>query len=122
MYEGVPNLVSVFGYTNSSWTLKADLIAGYACRLLNFMHRRGFAAATPPDAPGETGAAVHGPDAPATCSARLDRLPKQGAKAPWRVDQNYAKDVELLRFGRIDDGVLRFAGPLAAPARLAAAE
>jgi cation diffusion facilitator CzcD-associated flavoprotein CzcO len=108
MYEGAPNLASVFGYTNSSWTLKADLVAGYVCRLMNFMRSRGFAAATPPTAAGE-------PRLPfmnltsGYVQRALEKLPKQGAKAPWRVYQNYAKDVEMLRFGRIDDGVLRFA-------------
>ena len=107
MYEGVPNLVSVFGYTNSSWTLKADLIAGYACRLLNFMHARGLVAATPPRAPDE--AALPFMDLTSGYVQRaVAMLPKQGAKAPWRVYQNYLKDVRLLRFARVDDGVLQF--------------
>ncbi len=122
MYEGVPNLVSVFGYTNSSWTLKADLIAGYACRLLNFLRERGLAAATPPTVEGEPA----GPVLDLT-SGYIQRaaakLPRQGARAPWRVYQNYARDVRLLRFGRIDDGVLRFArAPATAAARRTAAE
>ena len=116
MYEGVPNLVSVFGYTNSSWTLKADLISGYACRLLNLMHERGLASATPPAAEGETAEPVLN-----LTSGYIQRaaahLPKQGAHPPWRVYQNYLRDVGLLRFGRVDDGVLQFA--TAAP-RLAA--
>ena len=108
MYEGVPNLVSVFGYTNSSWTLKADLISGYACRLLNFMHARGLVAATPPRAPDET--ALPFMDLTSGYVQRaLARLPKQGAKPPWRINQNYLKDVRLLRFARIDDDVLQFA-------------
>ena len=107
MYEGVPNLVSVFGYTNSSWTLKADLIAGYFCRLLNHLRARKLAAATPPQADGE-------PSLPfmdltsGYVSRALDKLPKQGAREPWRLYQNYAKDIRLMRFQRIDDGVLRF--------------
>jgi monooxygenase len=108
MYEGAPNLASVFGYTNSSWTLKADLIAGYVCRLMNFMRKRGFAAAIPPSAAGEPALPFMNLTSGYVQRA-LDKLPKQGAKAPWRVYQNYAKDVELLRFGRIDDGVLGFA-------------
>ncbi|MDE3177675.1 MAG: NAD(P)/FAD-dependent oxidoreductase [Pseudomonadota bacterium] len=108
MYEGVPNLVSVFGYTNSSWTLKADLIAGYACRLLNFMRGRGLVAATPPRAPHE--AALPFMDLTSGYVQRaVAMLPKQGGKAPWKVYQNYLKDVRLLRFGRVDDGVLQFA-------------
>ncbi len=107
MYEGAPNLVSVFGYTNSSWTLKADLIAGYACRLINFMHARGLVAATPPRAPDEP--ALPFMDLTSGYVQRaLAKLPKQGAKAPWKVNQNYLKDVALLRFQRIDDGVLQF--------------
>ena len=55
-------------------------------------------------------------------SARVAKLPKQGDKAPWRVYQNYARDVRLLRFGRIDDGVLRITRAATAAQRLAAAE
>ncbi len=121
MYEGVPNLVSVFGYTNASWTLKADLIAGYVCRLMNAMRRRGFAAATPPTLPGEVAAPFMDLTSGYVQRA-LAKLPKQGDKAPWRVYQNYVKDVGLLRFGRVEDGVLRFSSPAAAAARLAAAE
>ncbi|HXT07060.1 MAG TPA: NAD(P)/FAD-dependent oxidoreductase [Roseiarcus sp.] len=115
MYEGVPNLVSVFGYTNSSWTLKADLISGYACRLLNFLHERGLASATPPALANETAEPVL--DLKSGYIQRATaRLPKQGANPPWRVYQNYAKDVRLLRFGRVDDGVLKFAPAVTARA------
>jgi monooxygenase len=121
MFEGVPNLISTFGYANASWTLKADLIAGYACRLINFMHRRGVASATPPQAPGETARPFLELSSGYVRRA-VDRLPKQGAAAPWLVHQNYAKDIGLLRFGRLDDGVLQFARNAAAAAPLAAAE
>ena len=107
MYEGVPNLVSVFGYANSSWTLKADLIAGFACRLLNHMRERRQVAATPPSAAGEPSLPVM-PLSSGYVQRALDRMPKSGARDPWRVHHNYARDVKLLRFGRIDDGVLRF--------------
>jgi cation diffusion facilitator CzcD-associated flavoprotein CzcO len=107
MFEGAPNLASVFGYTNSSWTLKADLIAGYVCRLLNFMRRRGFAVAAPPAATGEP--ALPFMDLTSGYVRRaLDRLPQQGARPPWRIHQNYLKDVAMLRFERIEDGVLEF--------------
>jgi cyclohexanone monooxygenase len=117
LYEGVPNLVSVFGYANSSWTLKADLIADYLCRLVNHMRARRQVAAEPGPATGE-------PLLPfmSLTSGYVRRavafLPKQGRSDPWRVHQNYALDVKLLRFGRIDDGVLRLTR--AAPARAAA--
>jgi hypothetical protein len=37
-----------------------------------------------------------------------DILPKQGSKRPWRLHQNYAKDLLALRFGSVDDGTLVF--------------
>ena len=110
MFSGIPNLASVFGYTNASWTLKSDLIAGYVCRLLNHMDRGGYTVCTPHrgDAP-----ITEDPTLPLT-SGYIQRakglLPKQGAKAPWRMNQNYALDVLALRFGAIDDGALAFAG------------
>ncbi len=108
MYSDVPNLASIFGYTNASWTLKSDLIAGYVCRLLSHMDRRGYAICTP-----RRGAAAlaEGPTLPLT-SGYIERarhlLPKQGLRKPWRVNQNYALDIMALRFGRVDDGALEF--------------
>ena len=47
MFSDVPNMASSFGYTNASWTLKADLTGAYVCRLLNTMKKRGLRQATP---------------------------------------------------------------------------
>jgi cation diffusion facilitator CzcD-associated flavoprotein CzcO len=108
MFSDVPNLVSVFGYTNASWTLKSDLIAEYVCRLLSHMDRRGYASCTPRlgDAP-----IADGPTLPLT-SGYIERakhlLPKQGMRKPWRMNQNYILDVMALRFGAIEDGALEF--------------
>jgi monooxygenase len=110
MFSGVPNLALVFGYTNASWTLKADLVSGYVCRLLNTMRRRGMRQVTPE--PGQT------PLEPLPFVAfssgyvtrAADRLPKQGHRRPWRVRQNYVADMLALRFGRID-AELRFSNP-----------
>jgi monooxygenase len=108
MFSDVPNLASVFGYTNASWTLKSDLIADYVCRLLDHMDRRGYAICTP----RLGGAAIaEEPTLPLT-SGYIQRakhlLPKQGTRKPWRMNQNYALDVMALRFGAIDDGALEF--------------
>jgi monooxygenase len=108
MFSDVPNLVSVFGYTNASWTLKSDLIAKYVCRLLSHMDRRGYAICTP-----RLGglAIAEGPTLPLTSGyiARAQHLlPKQGTRKPWRMNQNYALDVMALRFGAIEDGALEF--------------
>jgi monooxygenase len=108
MLSDVPNLASIFGYTNASWTLKSDLIAEYVCRLLSHMDRRGYAVCTP--RLGDTAIAQE-PTLPLT-SGYIERAKhlffKQGTKKPWRLNQNYALDVMALRFGAIDDGALEF--------------
>ena len=108
MFSDVPNLGSTFGYTNASWTLKADLTAEYLCRILNAMDRGGYAYCTPRNAdPSVT------PDATLPLSSGYmrrakDILPKQGSKRPWKLHQNYVRDMLALRFGSIDDGALVF--------------
>jgi monooxygenase len=114
MFSDVPNLFSTFGYTNASWTLKADLTADYVCRLLNHMARHGQHAAMPhnDDAALESIAWV---DFSSTYLTRVaDRLPKQGSRKPWRLDQDYLKDLFILRYSRIDDGVLKLSSLQAA--------
>ncbi len=108
MYSDVPNLASAFGYTNASWTLKCDLTAEYVCRLLKHMDQRGYAQCTPRvnDAEVMREPAI---DFNSTYVLRaLHTLPQQGTKTPWRVHQNYVKDLSMLRFGRVDDGTMEF--------------
>ncbi|HYV16120.1 MAG TPA: NAD(P)/FAD-dependent oxidoreductase, partial [Conexibacter sp.] len=91
MFSGVPNLALTLGYTNASWTLKGDLAAEYVCRLLNHMDARGYRVCTPrrPDPSLPTSPMV---DLTSGYVQRsLDALPKQGAKRPWRLHQNYAR-------------------------------
>ncbi len=101
MLTGVPNLVLTFGYTNASWTLKSDLVAGYLCRLLAYLDAHGYASATP-RAPAH-GARV--PLVPLT-SGYVTRgaaaLPSQGPRSPWRLRDVYPLDRLALRRGRID--------------------
>ncbi|MCL4287724.1 MAG: FAD-containing monooxygenase EthA, partial [Thermoleophilia bacterium] len=93
------------GYTNASWTLKCDLVAKYVCRLLNHMDARGYAYCTPrPPGPGVDLSPVIDLDAGYVRRA-VDRLPRQGARAPWRLRQNYPYDVAMLRWGPVDDGI-----------------
>jgi cation diffusion facilitator CzcD-associated flavoprotein CzcO len=107
MFSGLPNLASVFGYTNASWTLRADLVNQYVCRLINYMDQRGYASATPVnDDPSMTQEPFLDFSSGYVRRA-IDRLPKQG-KQPWRQPQNYATDLLNLRFGRLDDDVLQF--------------
>ncbi len=110
MFSDIPNLASIFGYTNASWTLKSDLIAEYVCRLLKHMDRRDYAICTP--RLGDA-AIVDGPTLPLTSGyieRARDLLFKQGARKPWRLNQNYALDVMALRFSAIEDGALEFSG------------
>ena len=108
MYSNIPNLASSFGYTNASWTLKAELICEYVCRLLNFMERRGYSQCRPRlDADdGETDAFI---DFSSGYVKRAQaELPKQGMRRPWKIYQNYLKDLLMMRFGRLNDGVMEF--------------
>lgn len=118
MYSDVPNLASAFGYTNASWTLKCDLTAQYVCRLLTHMDAAGYAICTPRqnDPTVEREAVL---DFKSGYVQRvLDTLPKQGSKTPWRLHQNYIKDLSMLRYGSVEDGVMEFR---AAPVRTTAA-
>jgi monooxygenase len=105
MLSGVPNFAWTIGYTNASWTLKADLVAEYVCRLLKHMDANDYAAVTP-DAVGATAANPFLDLASGYVKRSVEHLPKQGDRTPWRLHQNYVKDVHLLRRGPIDDDVV----------------
>ena len=108
MFSDIPNMASVFGYTNASWTLKADLVAEYVCRLLNFMDARGYDYCTP----RRRDPSILDEPAITFTSGYIQRsreiLPTQGSKKPWKLHQNYALDLLNLRFAAIDDGTLEF--------------
>jgi cation diffusion facilitator CzcD-associated flavoprotein CzcO len=108
MFSDVPNLAFAIGYTNASWTLKCDLASEYVCRLLNYMDQHNFAVCT---------ARVTDPDLQyepvidfnsGYVLRALDTLPRQGSKTPWRLHQNYLKDLSMMRYGRVDDGAMEF--------------
>jgi monooxygenase len=107
MYSDVPNLASAFGYTNASWTLKCDLVAEHVCRLLHHMERHGFVQVTPRRDPSLPVEPVLDFTSGYVLRA-LPTLPKQGDRAPWRLHQNYVRDLLLLRHGRVDDPALEF--------------
>ena len=107
MFSGVPNFIYTFGYTNASWTLKAELTADYASRLFAYMDKRGLATATPISGPGiETRPFLD--FSSGYVQRATDFMPKQGSKAPWRLYQNYLLDLLTLRYSRIADGTLKF--------------
>jgi cation diffusion facilitator CzcD-associated flavoprotein CzcO len=113
MYSGVPNLVQTFGYINASWTLRADLTAEYACRVLNRMDELGVRRVTPRLRPEDQGM----PARPwiqdfssGYMQRRMHLFPKQGDRAPWLNTQSYAADKKMIRKGPIEDGALQFEG------------
>ncbi|MEW6777316.1 MAG: NAD(P)/FAD-dependent oxidoreductase [Bdellovibrionota bacterium] len=113
LIENVPNAGIVTGYTNASWTLRADLVAEYVCRLLKHMDEKGYAAVTPVDREGcKTSDTVFGTLNSGYVTRAADRLPKQGSSGPWKVTHDYFRDLVLLRRGAMEDECLRFEKPL----------
>ena len=107
MFSGLPNMAFTVGYTNSSWTLKADLTSQYVSRLLNKMARHGYTTVTP----RLTGEVEEMPlldfDAGYVLRSR-ESFPKQGNRLPWKNYQNYIRDFIGLRLGRQNDDELEF--------------
>jgi cation diffusion facilitator CzcD-associated flavoprotein CzcO len=105
MLCGVPNLALALGYTNASWTLKCDLVAQYVCRLINHMDAHGYEIATPagpdPSVPVEPFIDFNS----GYVLRSIEKLPKQGATQPWRLHQNWFRDIRLLRRGPVDDSM-----------------
>jgi monooxygenase len=108
MFSDVPNLFGALGYTNASWTLKSDLTSAYAARLINYMDKHGYVACTPRQ---------HDPSvmpeplidfSSGYIQRAIDQLPCQGSKKPWRLYQNYVRDLISLRFGAVNDRALEF--------------
>jgi cation diffusion facilitator CzcD-associated flavoprotein CzcO len=117
MFSGVPNFACTIGYTNASWTLKGDLAATYVCRLINHMDANGHDRCMPlaPHDPGHATEPFIDLRSGYVLRA-LDALPKQGSRTPWRLHQNYPRDVALLKYGRLEDEAIAFSARSAAPA------
>jgi len=107
MFSDVPNLVSVYGYTNASWTLRADLISRFGCRLINYLAQNELDTVTP-RAPADL---VPRPwvDFQAGYIMRvIDKLPKQGDRDPWQNRQDYKFDKVALMKDAVDHQELEF--------------
>jgi monooxygenase len=109
MLSGVPNLAIAFGYTNASWTLKADLTCAYVCRLLNHMDQHRYVQCTPSNDDPSIEEQPFIDFSSSYVQRSIEQFPKQGSKAPWRLYQNYALDILALKFGAVEDGAMRFA-------------
>ncbi|MGB6235739.1 MAG: NAD(P)/FAD-dependent oxidoreductase, partial [Bradyrhizobium sp.] len=108
MYSDVPNIASAFGYTNASWTLKCDLTCEYVCRLINYMDRHGYKECRPHNVDPSVAELPALTFTSGYVQRSIAKMPKQGSKRPWRLYQNYALDLVTLRFGKVDDGVMRY--------------
>jgi len=126
MFSGVPNLALSLGYINASWTLRSDLIAGYVGRILNHLKATDTRIATPVPGADVVPERLAFDLSSGYVQRAADAMPKSGNRRPWKVTANYALDTMELRFGKVDDGELRFtkadAAAVIAPenARLAA--
>ncbi len=108
MFSDVPNLAMSFGYTNASWTLKADLTSVYVCRLLNHMDAHGQRICVPRQNDDSVQEAPFMDLQAGYVQRATQRLPKAGSKAPWKLKQNYFFDLLTLKLGKVDDGVMEF--------------
>jgi cation diffusion facilitator CzcD-associated flavoprotein CzcO len=108
MFSDVPNLAAALGYTNASWTLKCDLTCEYVCRLLNHLQKTGFQQCTPRN---NDPALARKPWLDFTSGyvqRSIARFPQQGSRAPWKLHQNYARDLLALRMGSLRDEAMEF--------------
>ena len=105
MYSGLPNLSVALGYINASWTLKCELIARYAVRLLRHMERRGHDWAMPLSPPPGAGRRSTFELTSGYVERARHLLPKQTDRGPWKLKQNYVGDLALMRLGRVTDAM-----------------
>lgn len=108
MLSGVPNMAITFGYTNASWTLKADLVSEFICRVLNYMDDNGFDRVEAQHPGASVGEEPFMDFTPGYFRRAMDSLPKSGSEAPWRLKQNYFIDLRTIRYGKVDEESLHF--------------
>lgn len=108
MVQDLPNFAFTVGYTNASWTLKADLVASYVARLLRYMRRKGYRQCTPRLHDTNLAREPLIDFSSGYVERKRDELPAQGARAPWKLYQNYLRDRLTLALGRMDDGAMEF--------------
>jgi cation diffusion facilitator CzcD-associated flavoprotein CzcO len=110
-YSDIPNLASSFGYINASWTLRADLICEYMCRLLNHMAKTKTVQCTPRLRASDSSMPERpwiDQFSPNYMKRVMHLFPRQGDREPWINPQNYGRDKKMFRHGRVDDGVMVF--------------
>jgi len=117
MLDGVPNLCFVFGYVNASWTLRADLVSRFFCRLISALDARGEAVCIVERPEGETGDRPLFDFRPGYIARALNDLPRRGSTSPWVMSESYATDERLLTREPVIDPAMRLSPAPAIPAR-----
>jgi cation diffusion facilitator CzcD-associated flavoprotein CzcO len=108
MCSDVPNMAMALGYTNATWTLKADLTAEYVCRLIQHMDAHGYDYCCPRMTDPSVEAGTMLPLTSGYIQRGRHKFPKEAAGAPWTLHQNYLLDVVALRHGAVDDDAMEF--------------
>jgi cation diffusion facilitator CzcD-associated flavoprotein CzcO len=121
MLSEFPNFAFTLGYTNASWTLKADLVAEYVCRLINHMDAGGYDVCTPRISDSSVTEEPLLDFTSGYVLRALEGLPKQGSKEPWKLKQSYPFDLRAMRFGPVEDGTMQFSRRIGAPEPVVAA-
>jgi len=117
MFQDLPNLAMMFGYTNASWTLKSDISSEYVCRLLKHMDKNNLRQCMPRNHDASVAPEAFMSMNSGYIQRALDTLPKQGSKAPWKLYMNYVLDLAMLRYRPVEDGVMEFSNPKPAGVR-----
>jgi len=107
MLSGVPNLALAMGYTNASWTLKSELIAQYVARLVEHMDRTHLRSCVPEPGPDVGDEPIIDLQS-GYVERALPMFPRQGSKVPWKLYQNYLRDLVMMRHRKLDDSGLVF--------------
>jgi cation diffusion facilitator CzcD-associated flavoprotein CzcO len=113
MFTGLPNLLWVFGYFRASWTLRADLLADFFCKLVKHMDQHELRSVVPALRPEDQDMTLSPwvrPDNfnPGYLARGMHQLPRQGDRAPWLHLQDYSTDKNYLPVAALDDGSLIF--------------
>jgi cation diffusion facilitator CzcD-associated flavoprotein CzcO len=109
MFTGVPNMAWVFGYFRASWTLRADLVGDFVCRLLNHMEAKGARRVLPALRPEDQDMTLHpwiDPENfnPGYIMRGMHLLPKRGDKPKWQHTQDYWTEKDEWPSIDLDDG------------------
>lgn len=115
LISNVPNLLFMFGYLRTSWTMRVELLSEITCRLLNYMRDRGYSSCTPRLRESDKGMSQELFIAPSNfnpgyVNRSIHEFPRQGSALPWRFQADYYIEREVFPALDFEDDVLEFAG------------